>query len=108
MLVADGGLDPKIEAALERLDELVEAFEMDPDEGIQEMATELLDSMDTIHRAGVTRLAALLSEAGPNVLRRALDDPPVRLLFKLYDLLPAPDPGFVPLDEIAGPAEGPA
>ena len=106
MHAADRGLDPEIEAALERIDELVEAFEMDPDEGIQEMATELLQSVDTIHRAGVARLAAHLAGAGPAAVQRALADPPVRLLFELYDLLPEAQPGFIPLDDLSGPPEG--
>lgn len=108
MHAADRGLDPELEAALERIDELVEAFEMDPDEGIREMATELLQSVDTVHRAGVARLAAHLAEAGPGAVQRALADPPVRLLFELYDLLPDTQPGFIPLDDLAGPPEGSA
>lgn len=104
----DRGLDPEIEAALERIDELVEAFEMDPDEGIREMATELLQSIDTIHRAGVARLAAHLAAAGPDLIGRAVSDPPVRLLFELYDLLPEAQPGFISLEELAGPSEGSA
>lgn len=108
MRAADRRLDPAIEAALERLDELIAAFESDPDEGIQEMATELLQSVDAIHRAGLSRLASYLAAAGPGPLERALADPAARLLFELYDLLPPGEPGFIPLDEVAGVAEGSA
>ena len=89
---------------MERLHELIAAFESDPDEGIQEMATELLQIVDTIHRAGDTRLAAYLAEGGDHLRERALADPPVRLLFELYDLLPDRSDGFIPLDEVAGPS----
>jgi hypothetical protein len=85
---------------MERLDELLEAFQSDPDEGIQEMATELLESIDVIHRTGVTRLAEFLADAGASARQRALADPSVRLLFELYDILPESDAGFIPLTEI--------
>ena len=105
MHAADRALDPEIGAAMERLDELIAAFESDPDEGIQEMATELLQSVDTLHRTGVTRLASYLAEVGGDVRERALADPAVRLLFELYDLLPDHSNGFIPLDEVAGVSE---
>jgi hypothetical protein len=96
----EGALDPAVSAALERVEELLDAFEMDPDEGIQEMAVELLRSIDTVHRAGITRLAEYLHSAGEPIRQRALADPSVRLLFELYDLLPNTSSGFIPLDEI--------
>jgi nitrite reductase/ring-hydroxylating ferredoxin subunit len=105
MLAADRDrLPPEVGAAIERLDELVDAFECDPDERIREMATELLQSVDLIHRAGLSRLAALLGRLDEATRRAALADPAVRLLFELYDLLPqelVPPPGaFVPLEEV--------
>jgi hypothetical protein len=96
-------LEPEVGAALERLDQLIEAFESDPDEGVQEMAIELLQSVDTIHRTGVTRLAALLAEAGEPFRRRALADPPVRLLLELYDLVQDEADGFIPLEALERP-----
>jgi hypothetical protein len=100
-----GRLEPEIGAALERLDQLIEAFESDPDEGIQEMTIELLQSVDTIHRTGVTRLAALLAEAGEPFRQRALADPAVRLLLELYDLVQDEADGFIPLEALEGPAQ---
>lgn len=100
-----GGLEPAVAAALERVEELVDAFESDPDEGIQEMATELLQSIDTIHRTGLTRLVELLGGVDERLRARVLAEPNVRLLFELYDLLPDPAAGFVSLDEI-GVVEG--
>ena len=96
----EGALDPAVSAALERIEELLDAFEMDPDEGIREMAVELLQSIDTVHRAGITRLAEYLHSAGEPIRQRALADPSVRLLFELYDLVPEPSSGFISLDQI--------
>jgi hypothetical protein len=95
-----GDLDPAVASALQRVEHLIDAFENDPDEGIQEMATELLQSIDTIHRAGLTRLAELLARGGDPLREAVLADPNARLLFELYDLLPDPAGGFVPLDEL--------
>lgn len=102
----DGRLPAEIGAAMARLDELIDAFEMDPDEGIGEMAAELLQSVDTIHRAGVTRLAAYLAESGDDLRRQALAEPSIRLLFELYDLLPDDQRGFIPLEEVDGSGAG--
>lgn len=89
--------------AVERLDELVASFEQDADEAVRERAIALLQAVDAVHRPGLTRLAAYLDAAGPGLREQALADPAIRLLFELYELLPAesaPPSGFVPLSEI--------
>ena len=98
----DGGaaLPGRVEAALDRLDRLIADFENDPDPSVQLMAAELLQAVDTVHRAGLQRIAGLLSQADPSLVRRALDDPLARLLFELYDLLPTESSGFIPLEEV--------
>src|SRR5687767_10327818 len=68
------GLDPSLTEAMQRLDELIDAFETDPDEGIQEMATELLQSIDTVHRAGLVRLAELLGQCDDSIREQARTD----------------------------------
>ena len=98
-----GGLDPALDAALARLDALVESFENDPDPAVRERAIALLQAVDVIHRPGLTRLAALLDAAGAR--ERARSDPAVRVLLELYDLLPAAElrpaeSGFVPLTDL--------
>ena len=100
MLPSDDRLEPGVVAALERVEDLISAFESDPDEGIQEMAVELLQSIDAIHRRGLTRLVEILGPDGSGLRERVLADPHVRLLFELYDLLPEPDGGFVPLEAV--------
>lgn len=100
MLTPDGGARALGET-LARLDELVESFETDPDPIVQGRALELLQCVDAVHRAGLTRLASYLGEPGGAARERALADPAVRLLFELYELLPSegssPNVGFVPL-----------
>mgnify|MGYP001273138701 CR=1 FL=1 len=77
-------LPPELVAAVDRLDDLVHAFEQHPDAAVKERAFELLQCDDIVHRAGMRRLGELLTMAG--LQRRALDDPEVRLLFDMYDL----------------------
>lgn len=91
-----------LELAVQRLDEMVESFEQDPEPTVRERAITLLQAVDAVHRPGLARLAAYLDVAGPGLRERALADPAIRLLFELYELLPAepPPPGFVPLSEV--------
>jgi hypothetical protein len=92
-----------LDLAVERLDEMVESFEQDPELTVRERAITLLQAVDAVHRPGLARLAAYLDAAGPGLRESALADPAIRLLFELYELLP-PEParpsGFVPLSEV--------
>lgn len=94
-----------LELAVEQLDEMVTAFEQNPEPTVRERAMTLLQAVDAVHRPGIERLAAYLDAAGPGLRERALEDPAVRLLFELYEILapepePAPPPGFVPLSQV--------
>ena len=80
----EDGLPADVAAAAQRLDELVKRFEAHPDPAVQERVFELLQCVDTMHRAGLRSLNELLKTAG--LQRRAVDDPEIRLLFDLYDL----------------------
>lgn len=77
-------LPPRVVAALERMDDLVQSFEQHPDPEVQASVVELLQCIDTIHRSGLRRLADLLKEAG--LTERALEAPEFRLLYELYNL----------------------
>lgn len=77
-------LPERLADELDRLTDLIAAFEADPDEERRARVFELLTSVDSIHRAGLRRLDELLKAAG--LQARALDDPEVKLLFDLYDL----------------------
>lgn len=92
-----------LEMAVQQLDEMIESFEQDPEPTVRERAITLLQAVDAVHRPGIARLAAILDAAGPSLRERALSEPAIRLLFELYELLPAEPaapPGFVPLSEI--------
>jgi hypothetical protein len=106
-------LPEEVAAALHHLDELVQMFEQHADAEVRERVFELLQCVDAVHRAGLTRLHALVALAG--LEQRALADPEAALLLELYELgrgagtldlpdgsaLPAaPPPGFVPLSSI--------
>jgi Fe-S cluster biogenesis protein NfuA len=80
---ARGGLPAQVAAALERLDDLVRAFEDHPDEGVQDGLLEVLRAVDVIHRGALDRLRALLDDRG--LRQEALTDPHVALLFGLYE-----------------------
>lgn len=77
-------LPAEVSAALARLDDLVEKFEMHPDPTVRDRVFALLNAIDVIHRAGLRAFMAELFGAG--VGEHALDHPSIRLLVDLYDL----------------------
>ena len=83
--MADEPLPDELRALITRLDDLVRHFEEYPDPLVRGPAIELLQLVDSLHRAGLRRIADLLRAAG--LERRALDDAEVRLLYELYELV---------------------
>lgn len=74
---------------MQRLDELVTAFEQHPDPEVVDGLVEVLRAVDVLHRGALQRVAALLAD---NSLRdQALADPAVALLFGLYEDAPDED-----------------
>ncbi len=97
-------LEQELAHAVARLDELVTHFENHPHPEVRDRALALLQCVDTIHRAGLVRVAGEIEDLGP-VRDRLLADPAVRLLLELYDLAspeetPAGNVGFVPLSAV--------
>ncbi|WP_219418761.1 hydrogenase maturation protease [Pseudonocardia nigra] len=78
-----GHLPAQVAAALERLDDLVRAFEQHPDDAVQDGLIGVLRAVDVIHRGALDRLVALLDARG--LRQEALTDPHVALLFGLYE-----------------------
>lgn len=106
-MASDTSLPGDLAAAVDRLGELLDWVERHPHPEVRERAMELLQTVDHVHRAGLTRLVASLEQAGDSARDGALADPAVRLLLELYDLLPPdvrPVPpsaaGFVPLTSV--------
>jgi nitrite reductase/ring-hydroxylating ferredoxin subunit len=100
-----------IEAVAVQLDALVRAFESHADEQVRRDVFALLEHVDALHRAGLTRLIAAVRAAGAGAaLTRALADPAVRLLLELYDLLPEEAPAtadLIPLTVVGAPRTPP-
>jgi Fe-S cluster biogenesis protein NfuA len=81
--VTEGRLPDQVAAALDRLDDLVRAFEDHPDDAVQEGLIGVLRAVDVIHRGALERLEGLLEKNG--LRDDALADPHVALLFGLYE-----------------------
>ncbi|CAA9567857.1 MAG: hypothetical protein AVDCRST_MAG70-2208 [uncultured Thermomicrobiales bacterium] len=87
------------------LDEAVRNFETLPFPEIREQVFELLQMVDALHRAGLTRLVDLLDgPARVALVERAALDPIAGTLLALYDLIPEP-PAPTAIPAAAG-AEG--
>ena len=109
-MTADGQLtEGEFHAVGRHLDDLVREFEALPLPQVRDRVFELLQTVDALHRSALHRLVELLREQdGGASLRRAADDPIVRILLVLYDLAPEPAPvveapgtaSFIPLDRI--------
>jgi Fe-S cluster biogenesis protein NfuA/nitrite reductase/ring-hydroxylating ferredoxin subunit len=77
-------VSPGLAVALDRLGELVEAFEQHRDPDVRQMAVEMLRCVDAVHRPGLRDAMALVRAEARLV--GAHDRPDLQLLFELYDL----------------------
>jgi nitrite reductase/ring-hydroxylating ferredoxin subunit/Fe-S cluster biogenesis protein NfuA len=78
-----------IDQVVQRLDSLVQVFEQHPIIQVRDEAMEMLGLIDALHREGLQRLVAALQAQEGTLLNQVLEDPVVRMLLTLYDLLPA-------------------
>jgi nitrite reductase/ring-hydroxylating ferredoxin subunit len=107
-----------VEEHAERLLALVHELEQHEDEQMRNKVLELLEHVDHLHRSCVWRLFELMTElGGKGLVDRVAQDPAVKTLFMLYDLIPV-DPlmpveanvrvaqpsagGFIPLRNVGG------
>src|ERR671930_418904 len=80
-----------------RIAELMQQFEAGAEPQTRERIFELLEHVDHLHRTCVWRLFELVTElGGKGLIDRVAQDPAVKMLFMLYDLIPA-DP-LMPLE----------
>ena len=118
-----GGVDHHmndIDADAARFASIVEAVQSPSDETSRLQMFELLEHIDHLHRTCVSRLFELITElGGKGFVERIAEDPAVKTLFVLYDLVPN-DPlrlvqsdvamtppnasGFIPLRKVGGRA----
>ncbi|MBW3639919.1 MAG: NifU family protein [Actinobacteria bacterium] len=89
MSLQSTSLHPQVAAAMDRLDELVTAFEQHPDPQVVDGLVEVLRAVDMLHRGALQRVAELLDAGG--LRDQALADPDVALLFGLYEDAPDED-----------------
>src|SRR5437868_1634963 len=81
--------DEEFESNTRHLDALVREFEVLPFPEIREKVFDLLESIDTLHRAALGRLAKFINEEGQtSLLERAAQNPAILTLLQLYDVLP--------------------
>ncbi len=91
MLDARSPID-EFTSAAQRVADLSQEFENLPYPQLQDKAADLLEAIDTLHRTPLERLVAILRAGGhAEVMDKLSEDPIVRQLFLLYDLLPSDD-----------------
>jgi len=76
-----------LEAALARLERIIGSFENDPDVAVRERVTELVESVDVVHRELVWKVGQRIHEADPALFDRLLVDPVASVLFEMYGLV---------------------
>ncbi len=82
--------EAEFQAVGQQLDALVQAFEALPFPEVREMAFDMLQTVDTMHREALWRLVAFLHAHGQGeLLDHAAEDPIIRTLLLLYDLVPS-------------------
>ena len=86
--MADEPSERETEDVLAEVEQLIGMLTAHADPVVGETATALLDRIDLIHRAALTRLmGAIQSMAGDAFVNRLTSDPAIRLLLMSYDLL---------------------
>ncbi len=82
--------EAEFQAVAQQLDALVQEFERLPFPQVREMAFDMLQAVDAMHREALRRLLALLHAHGQaHLVEHATNDPIIRTLFQLYDLIPS-------------------
>src|ERR671936_1568275 len=102
----------------ERIVELVRELEALEDDAVRNRIFEMLEHIDHLHRSCVWKVFELATQlGGKGLIDRMTQDPAVKTLFMLYDLIPV-DPlmpieanvrvgqpaadGFIPLQRVGG------
>jgi 3-phenylpropionate/trans-cinnamate dioxygenase ferredoxin subunit len=86
--VADETSERETEDVLAEVEQLIGLLTAHADPVVGETATALLDRIDVVHRAALTRLmGAIQSMSGDAFVNRLTADPAIRLLLMSYDLL---------------------
>ncbi len=82
--------EAEFQAVGQQLDALVQAFEALPFPEVREMAFDMLQAVDSMHREALWRLVAFFHAHGQgDLLDHAAQDPIIHTLLLLYDLVPS-------------------
>ena len=79
--------EPDLEGDLARLERIIGTFENDADVAVRERVTELLESVDVVHRQLVWAIGKAVYEKSPAMFESLLGDPVTSLLFEMYGLV---------------------
>ena len=79
--------EPDLEADLARLERIIGSFENEPDTAVRERVTELIESVDAVHRQLVWAVGQAVHAKSAELFESLLDDPVASLLFEMYGLV---------------------
>lgn len=76
-----------LENDLARLERIIGSFENEPEAALRERATELIESVDVVHRQLVWAVGKAIHDRSPELFESLLEDPIASLLFEIYGLV---------------------
>ena len=79
--------EPDLETDLARLERIIGSFENEPDTAMRERVTELIESVDAVHRQLVWAVGRAVYANSPELFESLLEDPVASLLFEMYGLV---------------------
>lgn len=79
--------EPDLEADLARLERIIGSFENEPDVATRERVTELIESVDAVHRQLVWAIGQAVHRSSPELFEALLEDPVTSMLFEMYGLV---------------------
>lgn len=79
--------EPDLETDLARLERIIGSFENEPDTAVRERVTELIESVDAVHRQLVWAVGKAVHSSSPELFESLLEDPVASLLFEMYGLV---------------------
>lgn len=76
-----------LESDLARLERIIGTFENEPDPAVRERVTELVESVDAVHRRLVWAVGQAVHAGSPELFESLLEDPVASVLFEMYGLV---------------------
>lgn len=76
-----------LDSDLARLERIIGTFENEPDPAVRERVTELVESVDAVHRQLVWAVGRAVHAGSPELFESLLEDPVASVLFEMYGLV---------------------